>query len=113
MIEIALLEATNSIADDEPEMGAFHDLYQPQREAYLRAQIALIQPKYICALGRIAAHWLLKTDATLGAMRADMHTYEGIPVVVTYHPAYLLRSLPEKAKAWEDLVFARRTLAAA
>ena len=52
-------------------------------EEYLRAQIALIKPKYICALGRIAAHWLLKTEAPLGAMRTGNYTYEGIPVIVT------------------------------
>jgi len=53
---------------------------------------------------------LLGTDASVASLRGRVHRYRGIPVVVTYHPAYLLRSLPEKAKAWEDLVFARRTL---
>jgi DNA polymerase len=72
-------------------------------EEYLRAQIALIKPKYICALGRIAAHWLLKTEAPLGAMRETQHTYEGIPVVVTYHPAALLRNPGFKAPCWEDM----------
>jgi uracil-DNA glycosylase len=72
-------------------------------EEYLRAQIALIQPKYICALGRIAAHWLLKTDAPLGAMRTGQYRYEGIPVVVTYHPAALLRNPAFKAPCWEDM----------
>ncbi|HET6349288.1 MAG TPA: uracil-DNA glycosylase [Candidatus Krumholzibacteria bacterium] len=72
-------------------------------EEYLRAQIALIQPKYICALGRIAAHWLLKTEAPLGALRAGTHTYEGIPVIVTYHPAALLRNPGFKAPCWEDM----------
>ena len=72
-------------------------------EEYLRAQIALIKPKYICALGRIAAHWLLKTDAPLGAMRTGQHTYEGIPVIVTYHPAALLRNSNFKAPCWEDM----------
>jgi DNA polymerase len=72
-------------------------------EEYLRAQIALIQPKYICALGRIAAHWLLKTEAPLGALRAGTHTYEGIPVIVTYHPAALLRNPAFKAPCWEDM----------
>jgi DNA polymerase len=72
-------------------------------EEYLRAQIALIQPKYICALGRIAAHWLLRTEAPLGALRAGVHTYEGIPVVVTYHPAALLRNPAFKAPCWEDM----------
>ncbi len=72
-------------------------------EAYLRQQIAIIQPKYICALGRVAAHWLLKTDAPLGAMRTRQHTYEGIPVIVTYHPAALLRNPGFKAPCWEDM----------
>ena len=72
-------------------------------EEYLRAQIALIQPRYICALGRIAAHWLLKTDAPLGAMRTGQHIYEGIPVIVTYHPAALLRNPGFKAPCWEDM----------
>jgi len=72
-------------------------------QEYLRAQIALIQPKYICALGRIAAHWLLKTDAPLGAMRSGQYRYEGIPVVVTYHPAALLRNPAFKAPCWEDM----------
>jgi uracil-DNA glycosylase len=72
-------------------------------EEYLRAQIALIKPKYICALGRIAAHWLLKTEAPLGALRTGNYTYEGIPVVVTYHPAALLRNPGFKAPCWEDM----------
>jgi DNA polymerase len=72
-------------------------------EEYLRAQIAMIQPKYICALGRIAAHWLLKTDAPLGAMRSGQYRYEGIPVIVTYHPAALLRNPAFKAPCWEDM----------
>ena len=72
-------------------------------EEYLRAQIALIQPRYICALGRIAAHWLLRTDAPLGALRSGQHTYQGIPVIVTYHPAALLRNPGFKAPCWEDM----------
>jgi DNA polymerase len=72
-------------------------------EEYLRAQIALIKPKYICALGRIAAHWLLKTEAPLGALRTSQHVYEGIPVIVTYHPAALLRNPAFKAPCWEDM----------
>lgn len=72
-------------------------------EEYLRAQIALIQPRYICALGRVAAHWLLKTDAPLGALRSGQYRYEGIPVIVTYHPAALLRNPAFKAPCWEDM----------
>ena len=80
---------------------------------YLDRQIELVGPKLIVALGKSAATRLLGTDASLASLRGRVHRYRDIPVVVTYHPAYLLRSLPEKAKAWEDLVFARRTLAAA
>jgi uracil-DNA glycosylase len=80
---------------------------------YLDRQIELVRPKVIVALGKTAAARLLNTEASLGSLRGKVHDYKGTPLVVTYHPAYLLRSLPEKAKAWEDLVFARRTLAAA
>lgn len=80
--------------------------------AFLDRQIDLIAPKIIVALGKTAATRLLGTEASLASLRNKVHRYRGVPVVVTYHPAYLLRSLPEKAKAWEDLLFARRTLAA-
>jgi len=79
---------------------------------FLDRQIELVAPRLIVALGRIAAMRLLGTDASIASLRGKVHRHKGIPVVVTYHPAYLLRSLPEKAKAWEDLVLARRTLAA-
>lgn len=77
---------------------------------FLDRQIALIQPKLIVALGKTAATRLLGTEASLASLRGKVHRYGDVPVIVTYHPAYLLRSLPEKAKAWEDLLFARRTL---
>ena len=80
---------------------------------FLDRQIELLQPRLIVALGKTAATRLLGAEASLASLRGKVHRYQGIPVVVTYHPAYLLRSLPEKAKAWEDLLFARRTLAAA
>jgi DNA polymerase len=70
---------------------------------YLQQQVALIKPKLIVALGRTAATALLGRDATLGSLRGTMHSYDGIPLIVTYHPAYLLRSPAEKAKAWQDL----------
>ena len=76
---------------------------------YLLAQIELIQPKLILALGRIAAQSLLDTDETVGPLRGRVHAFQGVPLVVTYHPAYLLRNLPDKARAWEDLCLARRT----
>lgn len=77
---------------------------------YLDRQMDLIAPKLIVALGKTAAMRLLNTDASLGSLRGQVHRYRGTPLVVTYHPAYLLRNLPDKAKAWEDLLFARRTL---
>ena len=80
---------------------------------YLERQIALLAPKLIVALGKSAASLLLKTDASIASLRGRRHRYGDTPLVVTYHPAYLLRSLPEKAKAWEDLLFARRTASSA
>jgi DNA polymerase len=79
---------------------------------YLERQIALIRPRLIVALGKSAASLLLGTDASIASLRGRVHRVGDVPLVVTYHPAYLLRSLQEKAKAWEDLLFARRTLAA-
>lgn len=75
---------------------------------YLERQIALIRPKLIVALGKSAATLLLGSDATIASLRGRSLRYGETPLVVTYHPAYLLRSLPDKAKAWEDLLFARR-----
>jgi uracil-DNA glycosylase len=77
---------------------------------YLDRQIALIRPKIIVALGKSAATTLLDVDATIASLRGRVHRYQDVPLVVTYHPAYLLRNLPDKAKAWEDLLLARRTL---
>jgi len=73
---------------------------------YLQKQIALIQPKVIVAMGKTAAIALLGKNATLGSLRGTLHDYQGTPLIVTYHPAYLLRSPSEKAKAWKDLCFA-------
>jgi uracil-DNA glycosylase family 4 len=80
---------------------------------FLDRQIDLIGPKLIVALGKTAAIRLLATEASLGSLRGRVHRYRDTPLIVTYHPAYLLRNLPDKAKAWEDLLFARRTLAGA
>lgn len=77
---------------------------------YLRQQRALLKPKIILAVGRIAAQTLLNTDAPLSKLRGKVHQLEGTPLVVAYHPAYLLRSLLEKRKAWQDLQFAVRTI---
>ncbi len=74
-----------------------------QCEPYLKRQLAIIRPQLIIALGRFAAQSLLKTDASISSLRTRVHQYEGVPVIVTYHPAYLLRNLPDKAKAWADL----------
>lgn len=77
---------------------------------YLQRQQQLIQPKIILAIGRIAAQTLLKTDEPLARLRGKVHIFNNTPVVVVYHPAYLLRSLPEKRKAWLDLQLAKQTL---
>ena len=77
---------------------------------YLAQQVALVRPRLILAFGRVAAQNLLGTEATLGSLRGTVHRFGPLntPVVVTYHPAYLLRSPGEKRKAWEDLKFARQ-----
>ena len=77
---------------------------------YLQRQQALIKPKIILAIGRIAAQTLLKTDEPLARLRGKVHAFNNTPVVVVYHPAYLLRSLPEKRKAWQDLTNAMQTI---
>lgn len=81
-----------------------------QCEPYLTRQIALLKPKLIVALGKVAAQNLLKCDDSISSLRGKVHDYSGIPLIVTYHPAYLLRALPEKAKAWKDLCFAKTTM---
>jgi DNA polymerase len=75
---------------------------------YLRQQVELIEPKAICAFGRFAAQTLLSSEASLGRMRGAAHEFMGIPVVVTYHPAALLRNAQWKRPAWEDLQLLRR-----
>jgi uracil-DNA glycosylase family 4 len=83
-------------------------------EPYLLRQISLVNPKVILALGRVAAHNLLKTEASLAKLRGRVHSHRfeqadrDIPIVVTYHPAYLLRSPLDKRKTWEDLQLAVR-----
>lgn len=83
-----------------------------QCEPYLRRQVALLQPKIILALGKFAAQSLLHDSVPemhkipLGKLRGQVYQYHGVPVVVSYHPAYLLRSLADKAKAWDDLCLA-------
>jgi uracil-DNA glycosylase family 4 len=81
-------------------------------EGYLKQQIALLKPGLLLAVGRIAAQRLLATDTPIGKLRGMVHRYgpDGIPLVVTYHPAYLLRSPGQKRKSWEDLCLARATV---
>jgi uracil-DNA glycosylase len=80
---------------------------------FLSQQIALLKPKLLLAVGRIAAQNLLATDAPLARLRGKLHSFgeAGTPLVITYHPAYLLRTPADKRKAWEDLKFARATYA--
>jgi DNA polymerase len=79
---------------------------------YLLRQIALVQPRLILSVGRISAHNLLGTEESVGRLRGRVHRFEpgDIPLIVTYHPAYLLRKPAEKAKAWQDLQAAWRVL---
>ena len=80
---------------------------------YLVRQVALVQPRIILAMGRFAVQSLLKTTEPIGKLRGRVHQVQGVPVVVTYHPAYLLRNPADKAKAWADLCLALQTLQAA
>ena len=81
-----------------------------QCEPYLTRQIELIKPKLIIALGKVAAQNLLHTDTTIASLRGRLHQHAKIPVIVTYHPAYLLHTLTDKTKVWEDLCFAINTM---
>jgi len=80
-------------------------------EPYLMRQVQLIKPTLIVALGKIAAQNLLGNDAAVGSLRGGkLHDYKGTPLIVTYHPAYLLRNPADKVRVWEDLCFARLTM---
>jgi uracil-DNA glycosylase family 4 len=81
-----------------------------QCEPYLARQVALVKPKVIVAMGRFAVQALLKTNEPIGRLRGQVHHYEGVPVIVTYHPAYLLRTPTDKGKAWADLCLAMAQL---
>ncbi len=81
-----------------------------QCEHFLRRQVELLRPKMILAMGRFAVQALLQSQEPIGKLRGRLHQYHGVPVVVTYHPAYLLRTLPDKAKAWADLCLAVQTM---
>ncbi len=78
--------------------------------SYLQRQIQLLQPRVIVALGKTAATALLGADATLGSLRGKVHDYCGTPLIITYHPAYLLRTPADKAQAWQDLRLAVATM---
>ena len=89
---------------------------QPQElaqcEPFLIRQIELVQPKIILAMGRFAVQSLLRSDEPIGRLRGRVHHYHGVPLVVTYHPAYLLRNPEDKARAWDDLCLAAETVRA-
>ena len=79
-------------------------------EPFLVRQIELVRPQVILAMGRFAVQALLRTDEPIGRLRGRVHRYQGVPLIVTYHPAYLLRNLLDKAKAWDDLCLAMETM---
>lgn len=78
---------------------------------FLQRQVALVRPRVILAMGRFAVQSMLDSDAPLGTLRGTVHRWHGVPLVVTYHPAYLLRQPTDKAKAWDDLCLAAELLA--
>ena len=80
-----------------------------QCEPFLIRQVALVRPRIILAMGRFAVQSLLRSNEPIGKLRGRVHRYQGVPLIVTYHPAYLLRNLEDKAKAWDDLCLARQT----
>jgi DNA polymerase len=79
-------------------------------QPFLQRQVALVQPRVILAMGRFAVQSLLASDAPIGRLRGQVHAWRGVPLVVTYHPAYLLRQPADKAKAWDDLCLAAQHL---
>ncbi|MCW5653967.1 uracil-DNA glycosylase [Hydrogenophaga sp.] len=81
-----------------------------QCEPYLARQVALVKPRVIVAMGRFAVQSLLKTTEPIGRLRGRVHRYEGVPVIVSYHPAYLLRTPLDKGKAWADLCLAMHVM---
>jgi len=82
-----------------------------QCEPFLQRQVVLVQPRLILAMGRFAVQALLKRTEPIGKLRGRVHDFHGVPLVVTYHPAYLLRNPADKALAWDDLCLARQVLA--
>jgi DNA polymerase len=100
---------TDAMGKDRPPTAAETDACMP----YLNRQIALIQPTVIVALGKTAALSLLKRDpdTSVATLRGSVHRYAGLPLIVTYHPAYLLRTPADKRKTWADLCLAMQTYA--
>ena len=82
-------------------------------EPFLIRQVALVQPRIILAMGRFAVQSLLRSSEPIGKLRGRVHRYQGVPLIVTYHPAYLLRNPQDKARSWDDLCLAAETAAAA
>jgi DNA polymerase len=83
-----------------------------QCEPFLIRQVQLLKPRIILAMGRFAVQSLLRSAEPIGRLRGRVHCYQGVPLIVTYHPAYLLRNLEDKAKAWDDLCLAVETVRA-
>ena len=81
-----------------------------QCEPFLIRQIALVQPRIILAMGRFAVQSLLRSTEPIGRLRGRVHQYQGVPLIVTYHPAYLLRNPEDKSRSWDDLCLAREVL---
>jgi DNA polymerase len=81
-----------------------------QCEPFLQRQVQLVQPRLILAMGRFAVQSLLKSTEPIGRLRGRVHDYQGVPLVVTYHPAYLLRNPADKALAWDDLCLAQEVI---
>ena len=84
-----------------------------QCEGFLIRQIELVRPRIILAMGRFAVQSLLRSNEPIGRLRGRVHRYQGVPLIVTYHPAYLLRNLEDKARAWDDLCLGLETAARA
>ncbi len=82
-----------------------------QCEPFLIRQVELLQPRIILAMGRFAVQSLLRSNEPVGRLRGRVHRYQGVPLIVTYHPAYLLRNPEDKARAWDDLCLAVETAA--
>lgn len=132
-LERAPADADTGVDDSHPAGAASHDparrvylcntvkcrppgnrMPQPDEfarcEAYLIRQVELVQPRIILAMGQFAAQSLLRSTLPFGRLRGPVHRYQGVPLVATYHPAYLLRNPEDKAKAWDDLCLAVETV---